>query len=348
MVLERIRLEILLQGHGFGGHGTHHPRSHSLIGLDVVELDYVLDDLVLVAVYDSFLLPHIGHCGNLLTADGGLVLRGAYPAADVADEFHQRVHYHQQHRDSPGGETHQAAVLPGSYGLGDNLGADQYEHGGKGGHPSYPHAAEGLGGKHADQRSAEGIGDGIHRQDGRYGPVYIGLISFEENGRTIALFLPHDDVGQRSRHQHGFQNGTKEGDSYRQCQVQQKQKHVDHYTCLIRVLAQRLRHSLGLHPYLIWNCLRKLHLSGMPTRDATSSILQSGSSIMMRWASSSRSILRKEVKRSLITVEKKYERVSSDTSKLVATSAKDWSVRQYRFSSTQSFSLRIILASTLR
>ena len=89
VVRKFLLLVELLESHVLRRNRRDHARGHHVVGLDVVQLDDVLDDLVLGIVDDAFLLADVRHRGHLLAGDGGVGFVSGHLAADL---LHQPDH----------------------------------------------------------------------------------------------------------------------------------------------------------------------------------------------------------------------------------------------------------------
>ena len=214
----------LAEGHVLRGDVRDHARGHHVVGLDVVQLDDVLDDLVLGLVEDAFLLADVGHRGHFLAADGGFgVFRSEDPAQEL-DKDHERVHHvYEEIHDA--GEPQEVFPPGGADRLRDDFGEQQDEDRGDGGDEAEPFAAEQQGGLAADARGADGVGDRIEGQDRGDGPVDVILQTGEQFGVAVALLLAHGDVRYRGGHQYGFQQRAQEGDSHGHEQKKEQKSH---------------------------------------------------------------------------------------------------------------------------
>ena len=215
----------LLEGHAFRRDGSDHARGHHVIGLDIVQLDDVLDDLVFGIVDDAFLFTHVGHGRDLFPGNAGVRLIAGQGAADL---LHQPDHGiqddHQTLHDA--GEPGQALPVVGSDGFRDDFGEDQDQQRHDGGNEAEPLAAEQEAGLLADAGGADRIGDGVQGKDGGQGAVRIVLELHEQDGVPVPLVFFHREVGDRGGQQGGFQQGTQEGNRHRPEKKYEQQCHT--------------------------------------------------------------------------------------------------------------------------
>lgn len=203
----------LPERHGLRSDVGDHPRGHHVVGLDVIELDDVLDDLVLGLVEDALFLADVRHGGDFLAADGDVGVFRGEDAAEVLDEDHQRIHgIDEEVHDA--GEPQEVSPAGRADGLRDDFGEQQDEDRGDRRNEAEPLAAEEQGGLAADARRADGVGDGVEGQDGGDGPVDVILEPGEQFGVAVALLLAHGDIRYRRGHQYRFQQRAQEGDSH--------------------------------------------------------------------------------------------------------------------------------------
>ncbi len=111
----------LFEGHLLGGDGGHGGGGHDVLGFHVVEFDDVLYDFVLVFVNHFFVLGHIGHGGDFLTADGGFVLVLGYGLGEFLHHPHDGEEHDDDEPQGTGGEPHELFPVAGADGLGDDL-----------------------------------------------------------------------------------------------------------------------------------------------------------------------------------------------------------------------------------
>ena len=204
VVREFLLLVELLEGHVLRRDGGDHARGHHVIGLDVVQLHDVLDDLVLGIVNDAFFLAHVRHCGHFLAGDAGvrLVTGDAHPEFfhepdDGIQDDHQAFH--------DAGQPDEAFPVVGADGLRDDLGEDEDQDRHDGGDQAEPLAAEQFGGLLAHAGGAHGVRDRVQRENGRQGTVRIVLELGEEDGVPVTFFLFHREVGDGGGQKGGLQ-----------------------------------------------------------------------------------------------------------------------------------------------
>ena len=193
-VVELVVVVVFAQGHAFRRGGGHHAGRHHLLRLHIVQFDDVLDDFVLVFLDDAFLFAHVGDGEHLLAAHHGVLFFLGDQSADQLNHFHEREHEHDEHADGLAGEAHQAFPAGRADGLGDDLGEDEDEDGGDGGDEAEPAAAEQEGGLLAHAGGANGVGDGVQRQDGRERALRVRLVLLEQRGGLVAFLLAHQNV----------------------------------------------------------------------------------------------------------------------------------------------------------
>ena len=199
----------LPQSHLFRCYGCHYPRSHHVISLDVVELYYVLDNLVLALVEDAFLLAYVGHCGYLFPAYGHVSFFLLEQFRKKLDEHDERIHDYDQEIHHVG-KPEEAFPAGRADGLRNDFREhqDQYRH--YGGHEPEPFASEDYRGLAADSCCTDSVGYGVQGKDSRYRPVYV-LLKLVESCCVLASFLlPHGDIGKRGGHKRGFEQRTQE------------------------------------------------------------------------------------------------------------------------------------------
>ena len=92
----RVILVEILQCHVLLGSHCDNPRSHHIARLHIVQLHYVLDDLVLVGVDHAFLQSDVRHGGHLVPAHGRLVVISAQQTCNQLNDNDKRPHQHGQ------------------------------------------------------------------------------------------------------------------------------------------------------------------------------------------------------------------------------------------------------------
>ncbi len=213
VVRKLLLLVELLEGHALRGNGRDHARSHDVVGLDVVQLDDVLNDLVLGVVDDTFLFAHVRHGGHFLAGNAGVRLVTGQGTTDLFHQPHEGIEDENQRVHNPG-EPQEVLPVIRTDGFGDDLGEDEDQERHQGRYEAEPLAAENEGSLLAHAGGTDGVGDGVQGQDGGQGTVRVVLEFGKADGIAVALLLFHGDVGDRSGHQDRFQQGTQEGDGH--------------------------------------------------------------------------------------------------------------------------------------
>ena len=101
--------------------------------------------------------------------------------------------------------------MGGAYGLGDDFGEHEDQHGGDGADKSEEFAAEYYGGLAADSCRAYGVGYRVQREYCRQGPGGVALVAAHSDGGLVALLLTQGHIGDRDAHQAGLKYGAEEG-----------------------------------------------------------------------------------------------------------------------------------------
>ena len=100
IVGELLLLVELPECHALRGDGRHNARRHYIVGLDSVQFDYILDNLVLTVVQHAFLFSDVCHGRYFLTGDAKVRIIVRYGAVQLVnypyngvEQVHQDVHH---------------------------------------------------------------------------------------------------------------------------------------------------------------------------------------------------------------------------------------------------------------
>ena len=216
MVVVVVFVEVA-QRHVLRGNGSHNAGRHDVVGLDVLQFDDVLDNLVLALLKLAFFLAHVSHGRQLLARIGDLFF-GAVGRDAVGEFFYtpdDRIQEENHGTECACCKMRQVAPIGGADGLGDDLGEDEYQDSGDDGDETEPCTAEDHRSLTTHARRTDGVGDGIQREDSRQRTVGILFIRVQQCSPLVALSFPHLQVRNGGGQKRGLEYRTEE--RYRHC-----------------------------------------------------------------------------------------------------------------------------------
>ena len=165
--------------HVFLGHFHHGTWGHDVACRDVVEFQQVLDHAVLFLFQNSFFCADRNNGRNLLAAHGKRLLLGGNDVCNQFREHHKGVgEEHQSADDARAGQC-ELPPVGSADGLGDNFGSHKDKQREHGGGYAEPLVAEHFVALCAHSGRADGVRNGVERQDCGDRAVDVLLVAFE-------------------------------------------------------------------------------------------------------------------------------------------------------------------------